>query len=53
MSTCIRRFGAVGDGENTSMSVGVEMENPQNQRLGAQVVDLSKLLESLGFWLIT
>jgi hypothetical protein len=35
MSTRIRRFGAVGDGENTSMSVGVEMKNPQNQRLGA------------------
>jgi hypothetical protein len=35
MSTRIRRFGAVGDGENTSMSVGMEMENRQNQRLGA------------------
>jgi hypothetical protein len=35
MSTRIRRFGAVGEGENTSMSVGVELENLQNQRLGA------------------
>ena len=34
MSTRIRRFGAVGYGENRSMSVVVAMENARNQRLG-------------------
>ena len=53
MSTRIRRFCAVGHEENTPMSVGVERENPPDQRLGAQVVEMPKLLESLGFWLIT
>ena len=34
-STRIRRFGAVDDGGNKSMSVNVAMEKAQNQRLGA------------------
>jgi len=33
-STRIRRFGAVADGENSSISGTVGMENAQNQRLG-------------------
>ena len=53
MSTRIRHFGAVNAGENRSMSVVVGLENPQDQRLGVQVVEMHKLLESLGFWLIT
>jgi len=52
-STRIRHFGAVNAGENRSMSVVVGMENPPDQRLGVQVVEMSKLLELLGFWLIT
>jgi hypothetical protein len=35
MSTRIRRFGAVGDGENASMSVGVGMENARYQMRGS------------------
>ena len=53
MSTRIRHFGAVNAGEKRSMSVVVGMENPPDQRLGVQVVEMSKLLELLGFWLIT
>jgi hypothetical protein len=30
-----------------------EVEITLNQRLGAQVIEIHKLLESLGFWLIT
>jgi len=53
MSTRIRHFCAANAGENQSMSVVVGTENPQNQRLGAQVIEMPKLLESLRFWLIT
>ena len=53
MSTRIRHFGAVNAGENRSVSVVVGKENPPDQRLGAQVVEMPKLLESLWFWLIT
>lgn len=51
-STCIRRFGGTGDGENRSMSVVVGMENARKQRLASQVVKIPKILESLVFWLI-
>ncbi len=34
-STRIRRFGAVDDGETSSMAVVVGVENARNQRLGA------------------
>ena len=53
MSTRIRHFGAVNADEKRSMSVVVGLENPPDQRLGAQVFEMHKLLESLGFWLIT
>ncbi|WP_156790720.1 hypothetical protein [Rhodobacter ferrooxidans] len=53
MSTRIRHFRAANAGENRSMSVVAGMENPPDQRLGAQVVEMHKLLESRGFWLIT
>ena len=53
MSTRVRRFSEVGHDENRSMSVIVGMENARNQRLGAQVIEMPKLLESLEFWLIT
>jgi hypothetical protein len=53
MSTRIRHIGAAIAGENRSMSVVVGKENPLDQRLGAQVFEMPKLLESLWFWLIT
>ena len=53
MSTRIRHFGAVNAFEKRSMSVIVGKENPPDQRLGVHVVEMPKILESLGFWLIT
>ena len=53
MSTRIRHFGAVNAGEKRKLSVVLGLENPPDQRLGVQVVEIPKLLESLGFWLIT
>ncbi len=53
MSTRVRPVGTVGDGKSGSMSDPAGKVNLRNQRLGTQVTEISRLLESLGFWLIT
>jgi hypothetical protein len=35
------------------MSMDAKVKIAPDQRLGAQVVEMPKLLDSLGFWLIT
>jgi hypothetical protein len=53
MSTRVRNFGAVSDDESGSMSGFAGMGSARNQRLGVQVTEIAKLLETLELWLIT
>jgi hypothetical protein len=52
-STCDSTFRAGFAGQCVRVSMVARVKAAQEQRLGAQVVEIPKLLESLRFWLIT
>ena len=52
-STCDCTFRAGFAGQCVRVPMAARVKTAQEQRLGAQVVEIPKLLESLRFWLIT